>query len=611
MADTGADAAHRYRDHLKAKARRLGEGEDAKSVDASDFTPAEKLYAGVKTGMRPISRQARADGGAVAGKCAGGRADRPGRAKGGGLGESYVNRDAKAADEDREGHYPNGGMKKGGRTHRAEGGYLPREEGPSETRALKGKTGSSAVETGGRPAAEDGRHGRASGGRAARLAGGPLSTPLSEGMGGQGRMNFNYGPQQSAASKLGIKSGGYVGRERAHQRYGAGPGHEEHHPGIGKAYGGDVYGRSPENKQFDEDARASDPAWMQERRPPAPSKPRQKRAAGGTAAEPPAPIMAPPLSKLKGRYSRPISRGRANGGAAPGPAEGSITDIAPDTTASAAPGPAESSYAGPRYNRMAVQSAIDSSNRRGRKIGGKEARLIHAVLKGHQRGDYAGGGEVAEKALAAHHAEHKAMAKGRASGGITDDPPSYGRAQARQDRAAAIAQKAAFRAAGKSKASGGKAGHGPDCDCPRCASRKAKGGLLSAFGAMSKADGGRAAHARGGKAGKGTKINIIIAPGGMNPQTPPGAGGLPPNLALKPPPAAPMPMPAPPGGAPGAAPMPMPIPIPMGGGMPGAGMAGGATPPRARGGRAPRVGGNPLAGAGSGLGRLQKAHGLR
>ncbi|HEY1427832.1 MAG TPA: hypothetical protein VGF50_14260 [Caulobacteraceae bacterium] len=633
----GAAAAHRYRDRQQAKARRLGDGEDAQKVDASSFSPGEPLDADVKTGMRPVSRQARKDGGAVTGKCAGGRADRPARRSGGGVGESYVNRNSKEANQDREGRKHDMGLKQGGRAHRAEGGEAPlhpdvtfrndhmtgpggkyalwnragngivsyhksreeaeaaardregakrggragkagggglgmlggllplaisemsggdsdpskndalgptaaavgkarggginqdsgvykpdkEREGASFTRRAKEESGSSAVET---------RLGRASGGRVARQAGGPLATPLSAGMGGQGRLSFNYGPQTSEASKLGLKDGG---RAKARERYGAGPGDQEHHPGLKRAYGGSTgpYGRSPEDRQFDEDARATDPPWMQERRPPAPSKPKP----------------------------RP---GRASGGAAPGPAEGPNT-VAPDTTASAAPGPAESSYAGPRYNRKAVQSAIDQSNRSGRKIGGKEARMIHALLKGR-----ASGGEVAEKALAAHHAEHKAMAAGRAAGG--------------------------------------KAAHGPDCGCPRCSARKAKGGLLSAFGSMSKADGGRAARAKGGKAG--TKINIIIAPGGANPQPPGGPpGGLPPNLALKPPPAMPMPMPggAPPPGA--APPMPMPIPMPMGGGAPG-GMPPPGMPPRARGGRAPKVRGEPKAGGGSGLGRLQKTH---
>lgn len=579
----GAAAAHRYRDQRQAKARRLGDGDDARNVDASSFTPGEPLDADAKTGMRPVSRQARKDGGAVTGRCAGGRADRPARRAGGGVGESYVNRNAKEANEDRAGRKHDMGLKKGGRARKAGGGgfgmlggllplaisemsggdndpnkndalgpvaaaagkarggginedkgvYKPdkEREGASFTRRAKEESGSSAVET---------RLGRASGGRAHRDVGGPLATPLSAGMGGQGRFNFNYGPQTSEASKLGIKNGGYVGRERAHQRYGPGPGPAEHHPGLARANGGAITDDGLIRKGTFGPLSNATKAEVERIKNTPPEKglmyPADRRA----------------LARSK----------RANGGPVAGPAEGPSA-IAPDTTASAAPGPAESSYAGPRYNRKAVQSAIDSSNRRGQRIGGKEARMIHALLKGHQRGDYASGGEVAEKALAAHHAEHKAMAKGK---------------------------------------------HGPDCDCSRCTARKAKGGLLSAFGAMSKASGGRASHARGGKAGKGTKINIIIAPGGANPQPPPGAGGLPPNLALKPPPAAPMPMPAPGGAPPGASPMPMPIPIPMGGGMPGAGMAGGASPPRARGGRAPRIKGDPMAGSGSGLGRLQKAH---
>ena len=44
-------------------------------------------------------------------------------------------------------------------------------------------------------------------------------------------------------------------------------------------------------------------------------------------------------------------------------------------------------YEGPRYNRDAVNNAIASSNRSGRKIGGREASLIHRLLKGRQVGD--------------------------------------------------------------------------------------------------------------------------------------------------------------------------------------------------------------------------------
>jgi hypothetical protein len=146
-------------------------------------------------------------------------------------------------------------------------------------------------------------------------------------------------------------------------------------------------------------------------------------------------------------------------------------------------------------------------------------------------------------------------------------------------------------------------GHGPDCGCPRCTAKKAKGGLLKEFDAKKRAEGGRAAKAKGGKAG--TKINIVIAPGGANPQPaapPPGMG--PPGAGPIRPPGVPMPMPG--GAPPPGAPMPMPIPVPMGGGAPG-GMPP-PMPPRARGGRAPKVGSQPRAGGGSGLGRLQKTH---
>jgi hypothetical protein len=38
----------------------------------------------------------------------------------------------------------------------------------------------------------------------------------------------------------------------------------------------------------------------------------------------------------------------------------------------------------PRYNAAAVTAAINASNRAGRKIGAKEAKLIHALLRGRQ-----------------------------------------------------------------------------------------------------------------------------------------------------------------------------------------------------------------------------------
>lgn len=86
-----------------AKARKMAGGDPHKKVDASSWTPPEPLNADIKTGMRPISRRAFKSGGAAT---------------------EYVNRDVKAANEDRPGIKHVGGMKKGGRAKKQDGGPM-------------------------------------------------------------------------------------------------------------------------------------------------------------------------------------------------------------------------------------------------------------------------------------------------------------------------------------------------------------------------------------------------------------------------------------------------------------------------------------------------------
>jgi len=449
------------------------------------------------------------------------RPDRPARARGGGFGEAFVNRDQKAANAEREGEYPNGGMRAGGRTGRAEGGYLPREGGPSETRALRKKTASSEVETDPQPAAEDGRR--------ARQMGGPLAAPLAAGMGGQGRMAFNFAPDRAQMLADG-------GRAKAHERYGHGPD-----------------------------------------------------------------CSCPSCRK-----------GRADGGG--------VEDELP---ASAAPSRAA---APPRYNRDAVQAAIDQSNRRGQRIGGREAAMIHAVLKGHQREDKAkGGGFRTASGAVSTEGREKAEKKGQTMPGggfpIRNDEDlknakhSVGRAKNPEKARAWINKRA--KELGKppiGKAKGGSAqpdpdelgrfvrrmSHHPAPDIQEMVRQRFGGyriGSDELQGHLAPDDEAQP-RARGGRSGKGkTNINIVIAtPGGQSQQgAAPPPGGPPVGPPMRPPG---MPVPMMPPGAmpPPGAPAPMAAPMMPPGGMPPPGL-----PPRAKGGRAPR------AGSGSGLGRLEKA----
>lgn len=123
--------AKQAREKMKAKAKSFATERDMK-VDSSDWTPAEPLNADVKTGARPVgkARLYKKGGkvvGNVDGKAAPVRADRARRKSGGKVeatekANAYINRDVRAANEEREGKKHIGGFKKGGAPKRAAGG---------------------------------------------------------------------------------------------------------------------------------------------------------------------------------------------------------------------------------------------------------------------------------------------------------------------------------------------------------------------------------------------------------------------------------------------------------------------------------------------------------
>lgn len=136
------DIAKKSREALKSKAKRLVTPSKEK-VSSADWTPPEELNADVKTGLRPISRRAFKSGGKVAGECSAARADRKPRKSGGkaeakDIAIAKINRNVKEANEDREGKKHIGGMKRGGRAKKMDGGQM---KGGSYSEADRAKLG--------------------------------------------------------------------------------------------------------------------------------------------------------------------------------------------------------------------------------------------------------------------------------------------------------------------------------------------------------------------------------------------------------------------------------------------------------------------------------------
>lgn len=95
--------ARKYRADLKAKAHKMAGGDPHQKVDCSDWSEAEPMNMDKPTGIVPVSKRAYKKGGRVEGAKEIKRADRKPRASGGMTANDYVNRDVKAANEERPG----------------------------------------------------------------------------------------------------------------------------------------------------------------------------------------------------------------------------------------------------------------------------------------------------------------------------------------------------------------------------------------------------------------------------------------------------------------------------------------------------------------------------
>lgn len=120
-----SDTSRQARRAMRAKAHRMATG-SAEKVDASDFTPAPELRTDAKTGARPISRRAYKSGGKVEGEKAPMNAGKKPRTGNKSLtADTYINRDVKEANKERDGYKHVGAFKRGGRAKRADGGDVP------------------------------------------------------------------------------------------------------------------------------------------------------------------------------------------------------------------------------------------------------------------------------------------------------------------------------------------------------------------------------------------------------------------------------------------------------------------------------------------------------
>lgn len=180
------------REAAKNKAERMVRSGKTR-VDASDFTAEDAIDSNARTGMFPVSKRAFKRGGQVEGLKAAARADRKPRATGGKAPitpVSYMNRDEKEANADRDGIHLKGGYKSGGRAGKLGGGPLIQNTGSSPMPpTVMGRKEGGKVHVSGCGCA------KCDGGRVGRKEGGSVSKAI-------------YGGTRPVAGRLARKGGG-------------------------------------------------------------------------------------------------------------------------------------------------------------------------------------------------------------------------------------------------------------------------------------------------------------------------------------------------------------------------------------------------------------------
>ena len=138
---------HEYRkaakDAAETRLKGIKAGEPYTKTASASWEPDEMLDADKQTGMRPVSPRQYKSGGKVAGAHAKKRADRKARKEGGRAMsvDGFINRDDKMANDERKGVKHVGGMKRGGRAHKAMAGAIgdaPIAGMPLSGRPMKG-----------------------------------------------------------------------------------------------------------------------------------------------------------------------------------------------------------------------------------------------------------------------------------------------------------------------------------------------------------------------------------------------------------------------------------------------------------------------------------------